>query len=241
MGVMVETAAYSGPAEVLLRLVTEKEMEIWDLSLKEIIDGYMVELEKQATVNLDEATELLMIVAILIQMKSRSLLPDEKEEEMEDLPDGAFDLLIARMLECRTFRAVSGVFEEMAKRAARSVPRRYGLDGRFLELLPDLLANISAADIKNAYIRATTVKAAPVFNINHLSPITRTVPETMDKLTEDLLRLGSATFREITAEEDRIGIVFCFLAVLELFKRGEIDILQAETFGEIKIEWIKNG
>ncbi len=240
MGVMVETDAYSGPAEVLLRLVTEKEMEIWDLSLKEIIDGYMSELEKQATVNLDDATELLMIVAILIQIKSRSLLPNEKEDEMEDLPDGAFDLLIARMLECKTFKSVSGAFEEMAKNANRSIPRRYGLDGRFLELLPDLLANITVADIKNSYLRATTARAAPVFNLNHLSPITRTVPETMDKLIEDLQKLGSATFKEITSEEDRIGIVFCFLAILELFKGGEIDILQAETFGEIKIEWLKD-
>lgn len=236
MAVIVKTPQFSGPVAVLLRLVTERELDIYELCLKDIVDAYIAELEKSDFLNLNEATELLMVAAILIELKSRWLLPNEAEEDLEDLPDMAFDLLISRMMECKTFKALSQEFENMKTQAERSVPRRYGLDQKYIEMMPDLLLNVTADDMQAAYIRATTPKQVPVFSISHLSPITRTVMETVEDLRAKMHQMKKATFRDLTENEDRIGLVFCFLAILELYKENEVDIVQANTFGEIQIE-----
>ena len=238
MAVIIETPLFSGPAAVLLKLVTEKEVDIWELCLKDIVDTYRAEIEEPNLLNLEEATELLMIVSILIKLKSSWLLPNKVEEEEDELPDGVFDLLIARMLECKTFKAVSQEFERLRNEADRSLSRQYGLDQKFLELMPDLLVNVEAKDLQAAFIRATTPKKANTLSLHHFSPITRTVPETIDQMTSTLSHLKVATFKVLTEKEDRIGIVFCFLAILELYKRGMVEITQSSAFGEIQVEWI---
>lgn len=237
---MVKTPLFSGPVAVLLNLVTDKELDIYELCLKDIVDAYIAELEQAQVLNLEEATELLMVVAILIELKSRWLLPNEGEEELEDLPDVTFDLLISRMMECKTFKAVAQEFENMKAQAEKSHPRCYGLDQKFIEMMPDLLLNVKPTDLKDAYVRATTPKNVLVFNISHLSPITRTVMETVDELRIEIKQRQVATFRELTEKEDRIGVVFCFLAILELYKYLEVEITQANTFGEIQITWNKD-
>lgn len=240
MGVTVETPLFTGPVAVLLKLVTEKEVDIWELRIADIVEACSAELEKEEILNLEEATELLMVVSILIEIKSRWLLPNEEVEELEDLPDGAFDLLIARMLECKTFKAVSAEFDNMKREAARSWPRKYGLDQKFIEMMPDLLVNVDEFDLRSAYIKATTPTEVLEFNTRHLSPITRTMEETVEDVSAMLSNLGSATFKQITQSEDRIGVIFCFLAILELYKQGQVNITQANAFGEIQIIWVES-
>ena len=238
MAVMVSTPLYAGPAELLLRQVKDEELDLWELSLADFISSYLAEIKDQEELNLDEATELLVIAALLVELKSHRLLPEEVVEEIEEFPEGVFDLLIARMMECRTYRAVSHTFEQMALEARRSYPRLAGPDERYLELMPDLLKNLTLEDLQKAYIKATSVAEEPELGLSHFSPITRTLPETIDALAQVLGGRGSATFKELTESEDRIGVVFCFLAVLELYKIGMVDIYQENTFGRIRIEWV---
>ena len=98
------------------------------------------------SLDLDVATEFLLIAATLVELKARRLLPDRQDVELDE--ELALweerDLLLARLLECKTFKDAASVLRRLGDRAARSFPRRAGPEERFVALTPDLLEGITA-------------------------------------------------------------------------------------------------
>src|SRR5688572_32581899 len=107
-----------------------------------------------AKLDLDVATEFLLIAATLVELKARRLLPGRDDIELDE--ELALweerDVLLARLLECKTFKDAAAVLTRMSDDASRSFPRRAGLEDRFLDLSPDLLANVGPADLKAAFL-----------------------------------------------------------------------------------------
>ena len=128
---------------------------------------------------------------------------------------------------------------ELAESASRSYPRTAGLEEQFLELAPDLLAGIDVDDLKAAYLRAMTPRPKPVVSIEHIHQVRVSVQDAVEELVDELPRMGRVTFRRLTEEfVDRLEIVVRFLAVLELFKQGFVELDQPAAFGDIEIVWV---
>jgi segregation and condensation protein A len=240
MAVEVSTPVYEGPFDLLLQLILKEQVDIYEVNLSTIVDAYLSELERMRQLDLDLATGFLLIAATLVELKARRLLPDESDIDLDD--ELALweerDLLLARLLEAKTFKDVAGVFAGLADQASRSFPRVVGPDERFDEVTPDLLEGTTIARLRNAAIRALTPKPVPVVDLFHVNPITITVADAVTELAEELPRAGRISFRRLTADlADRIEVIVRFLAVLELFKQGAVDIDQSDRFGEIEIEW----
>jgi segregation and condensation protein A len=107
-----------------------------------------------------------------------------------------------------------------------------------LRLAPDLLENTTPDDLRAAYLRATAPKPVVRVDLSHITPIKVTVGEAVEELVDELPRVGRVSFRELTADlVDRIEVVVRFLAVLELFKQGLVELDQAATFGDISVVW----
>src|ERR671919_1453544 len=102
----VRTDVYEGPFDLLLHLILKQEVDLWEISLSTIVDSYLEELERMETLDLEVATEFLLIAATLVELKARRLLPglDELELDEELLRFEERDLLLARLLECKTFK-----------------------------------------------------------------------------------------------------------------------------------------
>jgi segregation and condensation protein A len=148
------------------------------------------------------------------------------------------DLLLARLLECKTFKDAATVLAELAADASRSFPRMAGMEEQFLELTPDLMAGVTPAKLRAAFLKATTPKPVPKVDLYHVAPIRASVTDAVAELVDELPRAGRISFRRLTESlVDRIEIVVRFLAVLELFKQGMIDLDQPTTFGDIEIQW----
>jgi segregation and condensation protein A len=128
----------------------------------------------------------------------------------------------------------------MSDDAGRSFPRRAGLvEERFLDLTPDLLAGITPVDLKAAFLRAVAPKPVPRVDLFHVTNIRANVTDAVAELLDELPRARRITFRRLTASLlDRLEVVVRFLALLELFKQGLVDIAQAQAFGDIDIVWI---
>jgi segregation and condensation protein A len=240
MAVEVSTPVYEGPFDLLLQLILKEQVDIYEVNLSTIVDAYLSELERMRQLDLDLATGFLLIAATLVELKARRLLPDESDIDLDD--ELALweerDLLLARLLEAKTFKDVAGVFAGLADQASRSFPRVVGPDERFDEVTPDLLEGTTIARLRNAAIRALTPKPVPVVDLFHVNPITITVADAVTELADELPRAGRISFRRLTADlADRIEVIVRFLAVLELFKQGAVDIDQSDRFGEIEIEW----
>ncbi len=236
----VETPQYSGPFDLLLQLILKEQVDIHEVSLSVIVDQFLVEVERLQALDLDVATEFLLIAATLVELKTRRLLPGSPDMDLDE--EIALweerDLLVARLLECKTFQDVAKVFASLAERADLSFPRAVGPDERFDGLAPDLLEGTSIERLRRAAIKAFTPTPVPVVDLHHVNPIRFTVAEAVADLVEELPKLGRVSFRRLTADlADRIEIIVQFLAVLELYKQGYLDLDQAERFGEIEISW----
>jgi segregation and condensation protein A len=241
MAVEVSTPVYEGPFDLLLQLILKEQVDIYEVNLATIVDGYLRELERMAELDLDVATGFLLIAATLVELKARRLLPNPTDVDLDE--ELALweerDLLLARLLEAKTFKDVAGVFAQLADDASRSFPRVVGPDERFAAVVPDLLEGTTVTRLRNAAIRALTPRPVPVVDLFHVTPIRLTVADAVAELIDELPRVGTITFRRLTADlADRIEVIVRFLAVLELFKQGAVELDQPERFGDIQVSWI---
>jgi segregation and condensation protein A len=240
----VQTSVFEGPFDLLLHLILREQVDLYEVSLATIVDAYLQELAQMEGVDLEIATEFLLIAATLVELKARRLLPDDGDIDLDD--ELALweerDLLIARLLECKTFKDAAEVLARLSRQAARSYPRRAGLEDRFLDLTPDLLEGIDVSDLRAAYLRALAPKPVPVVEVAHIHSVRISVIEAVEELVDELPRVGRITFRALTDElVERLEVVVRFLAVLELYKQGLIDLDQPGAFGDIEIRWLGHG
>jgi segregation and condensation protein A len=240
----VRTPVYEGPFDLLLQLIVREQVDVHQLSVSSIVDAYLAELEGMRTLDLETATEFLVVAATLIELKTRRLLPGTEEPELDEelavLEER--DLLLARLLECKTFRDAGEALSRLANAASLSRPRAAGLEERFVSLVPDLLAGVTADDLRQALVRAVRPKPAPKVDLDHVAPIRASVEDAVQELAAQLPALGRVTFRRLTASvTPRLEVIVRFLAVLELYKQGRVDVEQGGTFGELVVIWTGEG
>ena len=236
----VQTPVFEGPFDLLLHLILAEQVDLYEISLATIVDGYLAELGRMEELNLDVASEFLLIAATLVELKSRRLLPSADDLDLDD--ELALweerDLLLHRLVECKTFKEAAIALAVIAGEAGRRVGRTVGVDERFIGLMPDLLAGVTPDDLRAAYLRAVVPRPQPRVDLDHVAPIRASVTDAIAELVDELPRVGRITFRALTGDlVERLEVVVRFLAVLELFKVGLVDLDQPRTFGEIEIVW----
>src|SRR6516162_2858365 len=144
MSYSVRTPVFEGPFDLLLHLILKQEVELWEVSLAEIVDAYLTELDRMDALDLDVATEFLLIAATLVELKARRLLPGIEDLELDEelLRFEERDLLLARLLECKTFKDAARALEGRMRRADRSVPRTAGPEEPYRWMVPDPLERV---------------------------------------------------------------------------------------------------
>ena len=237
----VSTEVFEGPFDLLLQLITAEQVDLYEVSLSRIVDRYLAELERMESIDLEVATEFLLIAATLVELKSRRLLPGENDVELDE--ELALweerDLLLARLLECKTFKDAARELARLADSAGRSRPRTAGPEERFVALTPDLLEGVSALDVRTAFLRAMAPRPVPKVDLTHVAPIRLSVAEAVAELVDELPRVGVITFRRLTAGiGDKLQVIVRFLALLEMYKQGMIDLEQSERVGELRVTWL---
>ena len=240
MAVDVETPVFQGPFDLLLHLILQDQVDLYEVRLSDIVDAYLAHLERLEQMDLDLATEFLLIAATLIELKSKRLLPGDGDVDLDD--ELALweerDLLLSRLVECKTFKDAAVAMATIANEAGRSYARTAGVDQQFLGLLPDLLATTTPDQLRDAFLRAIEPKPVPRVHIDHIHQIRVTVTDAVAELLDELPRIGRATFAELTADlVERLEVVVRFLAVLELYKQGWIDLEQVGSLGALTVVW----
>jgi segregation and condensation protein A len=239
---VVTTPSFSGPVQLLLQLISGHEVDVLDVALAPIVDEFVALLrDESVTMDVNDLSEFLLIAAILLEMKSQSLLPgrDGNEPDEEFVGWEERDVLLARLLELRTYSSLADALVSLFEWAARAYPRIRGIDDGFVIQPPDLLAGVSTAQLAMAYLRGIEEKPVPVVRLNHVTVDAVSVAETVVSLSQRLPALGRLSFRSLIAGfSTRIEVIVHFLALLELCKLGHISLGQGATFGEVQIEWL---
>ncbi len=230
----VELPVFVGPFRVLADLLLDQKIDVCDVPIARVTEGFLAHAEEAGTWSLEEATWFLAVCAILLELKVGRLMPRHDVLDEEDLLGVSPDLVYARSLELAAFRRAA---EDVARRLeaeARHVPRDAGPPGEFAHLYPDVMERVSAEDL--ARIAASLLRPPPMLDLSHVTPIRYTMAEAVAAVRERLAEVRSAPFRELVADCDaRIQVVVRFLALLELYREGTVDLVQAETFGEIDV------
>jgi segregation and condensation protein A len=237
----VSTDAFEGPIELLLQLVNSHQVELYDIPLASVVEAFVAEVAGWESVDLQTLSEFLMVASVLIELKSRRLLPgaDDVDPDEELVGWEERDLLLARLLECQAYAAAADGFAVLIERAAHSVARTAGLDDDFVVDAPDLLEGVTPEAVAAAFLRATAERPAPIVDLYHVTVDTVTVADAVSELAQRLPLLGTATFRSLTSHlGTRIEIIVRFLAVLELCKQGRVSLDQGHTFGELEVAWV---
>jgi segregation and condensation protein A len=240
----VSTPVFEGPFDLLLHLIAKEQVNLSEISLSGIVDAFVVEIQKMQTLDLEVATEFLLIAATLIELKLRRLLPEranvDMDEELALLEER--DLLLAKLLEYQTFRHAATALRRLENKAARSFPRTNVVEEGFNNLTPDLLASVTPNQLRAAFLRALNramlPKVEPKVRLDHVTEVRFTVADAVNELAQSLPRMGTVSFRDLTVgAKEPLEIIVRFLAVLELFKQGWLTAEQNQSFGDLRLTW----
>ena len=230
----VELPIFVGPFKVLTDLILDQKVDVCDVSIATVTDGFLEHAKDAERWTLEEATWFLAACAVLLELKVGRLMPRHEVLDEEDLLGVSPDLVYARSLELAAFRQVAADLARRLEEEALHVPREAGPPPEFAHLYPDVMEKVQPEQL--AALAAALLRPPPMLDLSHVTPIRYTIDEAREAVRAHLDRFHEASFRELVADcEERIQIVVRFLALLDLYREGKVDLAQAETFGEINV------
>jgi segregation and condensation protein A len=232
--------SFEGPFDLLLHLIARHKVDIYEISLADITDDYLAAIRQMETLDLDVATDFVVVAATLIELKAARLLPAEDDPELDEVALEARDLLYARLLDYRIFKEAAALVGQRLDAHSGYVPRRVGLEEPYRACLPQVTLPVDAEGLATLAARALAARPVPTVDLSHLQPVRLTVREAASMVMDELDRAGGrASFRELVAGcRHRIEVIVHFLALLELYKLERVDLEQAASFGELVVQRI---
>ena len=234
---------FAGPFDLLLSLVLREELDLLEIELAEVVLAYVDHLESTGELDLDATTEFLVLIAALLELKSRLMLPGEEVvEELDELAPGeAAEELVERMLAYLRFRGagawMTGTHDAGLAFLSRTAPlpaalRRVSLDAAERAYDPEVLGRALGG----------MLRVPPPIDVRHMRAPRVTVAERLELLRGLLRRhAGPISFDAAVAGADRVTVAVTVWALLELYKRGEAEWEQAEPFGPITVHALEPG
>lgn len=225
---------FSGPFDLLLTLILREEVDLLELSLADVVLAYLDHLEARGELDLETATEFIVLIAALLELKSKLMIASEDDPELLDIaPEQAAEELLERMLDARRYRSAAAHLRELLAREQGVRFRQAPLPERLRRFQPAPVAGSEdPAALGEAIGRLLTMP--PAISVRHISIPRVTVAERLAHL-RGLLRRGAFSLDEAVRGADRMTVAVTLFALLELYKRGEADWRQEESFGEVTV------
>jgi segregation and condensation protein A len=224
---------FAGPFDLLLTLILREEVDLLEVDLAEVVIAYIDHLERRGELDLESATEFLVLIAALLELKSRLMLPGEEIEGVELDPGEAAEELLARLLDAHRYRSAAAhladLFDAESGHRFRSAPLPTGLRRASL-------AQATAAYDPDPLAQAIgeLLRAPEPVDVRHIPVPKVSVGERLAHLRA-LLSRGAFTFDDAVSGADRMTVAVTLFALLELYKQGELTWTQKEPFAEINV------
>jgi segregation and condensation protein A len=231
----LDLEVFQGPFDLLLTLVLKEEVDLLEVDLADIVLSYIDHLERAGELDLEATTEFLVLIAALLELKSRLMLPREEEEGLDWQPEEAAEELLARMLEYRRFRkAAAALAETLAGESGfryRQAPlpphlRRVSVEAATAAYEPELLARAIGG----------LLRTPPPLNLSHVARTHVTVGERLAHLRSLIATRGRFLFDDAVKGADRVTVAVTLFALLEMYKEGEAEWEQDAPFAPITVK-----
>lgn len=251
MSYRVSTQVYSGPFDLLLQLVSRQKVDIGSISITEVTNQYLAEVDRLEALDLDVASDFLLVAATLLDIKAASLVPDDSdsapvldEEEMGEYAnldgDALREVLIARLIAYKQFKSAAAALGARMEAESRMHPRVAGPDPEFLNLMPDYLSGITLRGLAVICADLDGRRETFLLEAEHVAPHRIPLELTVASVDRVTISKEHTTFQELLdGDATPEQLVATFLAVLELAKRGSVTLKQDELFGTIEIDRVE--
>ena len=239
----VKLTNFEGPFDLLLQLIGKHKLDVTEIALSKVTDEFIAHLKALGDeLDLDQASEFLVVASTLLDLKAARLLPSGEVEDAEDLALlDARDLLFARLLQYRAFKQVAELFGEMESAALRRYPRSVSLEDRYTGLLPEVLLGVGTDEFAQIAAVAFRPRPVPTVGLDHLHAPQVSVVEQAAIVLELLKARGFGTwttFHELVADcPAPLHIVARFLALLELYRERSVEFEQPDPLGDLAVTW----
>jgi len=235
--VQFELPAYKGPLDLLLSLIQQEKVDIYDIPIARIADQFVEAIRNMGPMDMEVTTEFLVLAAQLLYIKSRELLPKPPKDEQGQV--GEEDLrqeLVDRLLAYRTFKQAAQVLEALETSSGRSYCREVDVEGLLADVEPeDPLKGVGFDDLWQAFCRVIE-RAEKGEEIQHVEPEEIAIDVMLaDVLRRVLLHPKGMRFRQLMRIGSRMEMVVSFLALLELLQSGKVRAEQLTMLSDIMI------
>lgn len=235
----VKLDVFEGPLDLLLHLVSKERLNVADISIAEVTDEYLRATAALGEVDLETASAFLILAATLLELKTLKLLPSRSgvDPELRLLLEER-DRLLHRLVVYATFKSA-------AERVGARLASNAGFHSRAAELpeelapaAPDVLRGLTPDRLARAAVRALTPPEKETVNTSHITRVTVSLEEMVERLKARLESEPSSSFRSLCRNAAaRIEVVTAMLAILDMFKNRLVDLEQEQPFGEISVTW----
>ena len=232
----LDLEVFSGPFDLLLTLVLREEVDLLEVELADVVLAYLDFLEARGELDLEVATEFLVLIAALLELKSRLMLPREDDELLDVEPIEAAEELLARMLEAKRYRSAAGHLRGLLE-GEEGVRYRVAPPPAWLRKATET-TDLGAGVYKPARLGAalgSLLRHPPRVDITHMGQVRVSVRERLDHL-RSLLRRGRFDFDDAVKDADRVTVCITLFALLEMYKAGEATWTQETPLGTIDVE-----
>ena len=236
----VRLTNFEGPFDLLLQLISRHQLDVTEIALSVVTDEFIAHLRALGDeLDLDQASEFLVVASTLLDLKAARLLPAAEIEDEDDLELlEARDLLFARLLQYRAYKQAAAFLRERETVAAGRYAREAPLEPRFAELLPEVLLGITPERFAALAAKALAPKEPPTVGVAHLHAPPVSVAEQLLAVRTALVGAGTLTFRSLTGDcTTTMEVVARFLALLELYRQQRVTFTQPTPLGELHVRW----
>jgi len=234
---LIKYEDFSGPANLLLDFVRKRKVDIYQIRLNSIILDFLDFIKTNKNILLDTLSSFLYITAILLEIKSSSIIPSQSKKE-EEIEIGDDSLLRLREQEYRIYQKTANYVEKLIDEEKFYFVREAPLEREFLNVLPDFLDKLNIELIN--FIASTLLKKNDfIIDLStvYLDNASISIIDEMDRIKKELLSKKEVSFMQLSESySELIDKIICFLSILELYKNELIDIIQFENFGNIIIK-----
>jgi len=241
MSYRVKIESFEGPFQLLLALVSEQKVDIGAVSISEVADQYLAYLDTIRDLDMDVASDFLVVASTLLALKASALLPTDEpfdfDEEFEELsPSEARDILIARLIAYKQFKNLAAALGARLEAEGRMHAHQAGIESEFIGLLPDYLEGVTLHNLAVICAELAARRKTFLLDAAHITARPIPVEERLELIVARLNKQRKLRFIDLLdGSTEPIEIVVNFLAILELYHRGMIDLEQAEHQGVIEI------
>lgn len=247
MSFRVSAAGFEGPFDLLLQLVTRQKVAIGAVSVADIADQYLSEVRRMGDLDLEVASDFVLVASTLLDLKAASLVSDgdawdpdgfDGHDEFGDLsPEEIRSVLVERLVAYRQFKQAAAALGARAEAESLTRPRTAGPDPEFLNLMPDYLEGVELATLAGICARFVGRRELVLLESEHIAPRRMPLETRVAQVRERIRSAGHLTFDDLVSDDPSIpNKVVSILALLELSKRNIVALRQMELFGRIDID-----